>query len=610
MTTTVFWIDLAAYSLTTLVATSLLLVLGAGIRRALNLSFALLMAAVALWAGSSVALRVALSFDTGLQQFWMELSTLSFMLAAPLLLIFSGIYVQSKRKEPYIVAAVSLVAIGLFSIPLFRHQVITNVRLSPRGVVIWDRTPLGFLTSIPLLISPALALSLLWSEWRRLRELHLPLAFTALVISGLLFSLVHFPFPTLSLVMIVVSALLGYGVLNRQLFNPLRELTDHLEQQVAIRTQELEETAGELQQAFLRVKRHAAYLQTAAKAARSVSAIRDVDRLLRETVQLISDRFGFYHAGIFLLDEDRECVVLRAASSGGGLRMVKQGYEVQVGTASVVGYVAGTGEPHIALDTGEGAVQFDNPNLPQTRSEMALPLKVHDQPIGVLDVQSAEEAFTDEDVAVLQILADQLAVGIENARLFARTQSSLEELNRLYRSMTAQAWEEFVDATRPGLRRYWVGSSEVPEGMWDSLFAQARKKRQPVSTSYAVGEDGGEHALAVPVKLRGVPVGVLGFNRPIEVGAWRPEEIELAQGIAERVALALENVRLLEQAQQHTAREQLARQVVDRIRQAEGVEQALRMTASELSEALDVPHVSIKLDLESPRKTHGQEEIV
>jgi len=604
MTTSAFWIDVTAYGLTTLVAASLLLVvLGTGVRRALNLGFSLLMVAVGVWAGTSVALRVALWFETGTQQFWMELSTLAFMLIAPLMLVFSNIYVRARRFWPYGVVIASLVLIGVFSVPLFRHQVVANVRLESGGTVAWDRTAFSWVTSVPMLASAVLAVALLWRERQRLRESYLLVAFVVLVVFGTVFSILQVSFPTLSLVMIVVSSIMGYGVLNRQLFNPLRELTERLEERVAERTQELEKTTGELQQALRRVRRQVAYLQAAAEVARSVSAIRDVDRLLQETVRLISDHFGFYHAGVFLLDEGGEYAVLRAVSSKGGQRMLAWGHRLKVGEEGIVGYVAASGESRIALDVGEDGVRFDNPDLPDTRSQIALPLKVQDRVIGVLDVQSTEAAaFTEEDVTVLQTLADQLAVGLENARLLSQTTANLEELSRLYRVMTGEAWRQFV-AGRPDLSRYEAGAAEVPEETWTSIFAQARSQGRPVSACCVEGEGGGRHALAVPVKLRGVPIGVLGFHRPVEAGEWQPEEIALAEGVAERMALGLENVRLLEEARRRAARERLVTEISARVRASLDPDAVLKTAVRELGRVLGAELAAIEMT--GPERNDG-----
>ncbi|NIV28909.1 MAG: response regulator [Anaerolineae bacterium] len=188
---------------------------------------------------------------------------------------------------------------------------------------------------------------------------------------------------------------------------------------------------------FEETRRRATQLAAAAEVARDTTAILDVNQLLDETVHLISGQFDFYHAGVFLVDDAGEYAVLRAASSGGGQRMLKRGHKLAVGEVGIVGHVAARGEPRVALDVGEDAFHFANPELPRTRSEMALPLTSRGRVIGVLDVQSTEAtAFTQEDVTTLQTMADQLATAIENARLFGEIRSTAERLRELDRLKT------------------------------------------------------------------------------------------------------------------------------------------------------------------------------
>ncbi|RLC64329.1 MAG: hypothetical protein DRI79_03620 [Chloroflexi bacterium] len=359
-------------------------------------------------------------------------------------------------------------------------------------------------------------------------------------------------------------------------------------------------TAAELSQAHTRLAarseelaRRARHLEATARVAREAAAIHDVDELLNTTVHLISDRFGFYHAGVFLLDDAGEYAVLRAASSEGGQRMLERGHRLKVGEVGIVGWVAGAGEPRVALDVGEDAVFFDNPDLPRTRSEMALPLKVRDRVIGVLDVQSTEEAaFTEEDVTALQMMADQLAVAIENARLFAVTQASLQELNALYRQYTTQAWERFT-AERPQTVRYMLGTPAAE--VWRSCFERVRANGEPVTSLERGNGNEGQYTLAIPVRLRGIPIGVLGFRRPAERGAWQPHELAMVEAVAERLGLALENVRLLEEAQRRAHAERLTTEVTARIRTPMDVDTILQTAVKELGQVLRAAQVSVYL---------------
>ncbi len=534
---TAFWVDLVAYGAVAIISMGLIpVVMGIGIRRRVNLLFIALMLAIALWAGTSAVLRIALwrVWQAGpLQQFWMELSSLAFLMIAPLMLAFSAAYVETKARWPYWVSLLGLVGVGLFTIPLFRHQVVYNVHLTPSGVVSWNRTPLSFVLALPQTVGPILSLVLLWQERRRIRDYSLIVVFTVLLASALVFSIILVNFPSLSLTTLFVVGLLAYAILNRQLFSPLRELTRELERRVEERTRELAETSLRLQEANRDLARRTAQLEAASEVARRAAAIRDVQTLLDETVRLISQRFGFYHAGIFLVDEAGEYAVLRAASSEGGQRMLARGHRLAVGEVGIVGYVAKTGKPRIALDVGEDAVFFSNPDLPHTRSEMALPLKVGERVIGVLDVQSVDpSAFTDEDVSVLQTMADQVALAIENARLLQETQDRLREVEALTGQAVRTGWQQMATA-RPG---------------WGYIYdgVEVRPKEQA-----SLPEDAAP-GLTLPLQLAGgETVGrvALAFSDRSPTD----EEIAMARAVAEQAALALESARLFQETRRTLA---------------------------------------------------------
>ncbi len=184
--------------------------------------------------------------------------------------------------------------------------------------------------------------------------------------------------------------------------------------------------------------RHATLLYTAARVARNVTSILDPDELLQQTVDIICDEFSFYYAGVFLVDSTGQWAVLRAGRGEPGRKMIAEGHKLAVGGNSMIGSAVQQRQARIALDVGEEAVFFKNPHLPDTRSEMALPLVVHDEAIGALTVQSKEEAaFSEEDIAALQAMADQLAVAIHNARLHRRNQELLRQAERRARLLRA-----------------------------------------------------------------------------------------------------------------------------------------------------------------------------
>jgi len=269
----------------------------------------------------------------------------------------------------------------------------------------------------------------------------LPSPFVAVTSGSLLMTqTVHF----------ILAAVLLY-LANRSIYEALErarryaaELEEHKES--------LEETVEERTRDLAR---RAHYLEATSDVAQDATSVLDPQNLLSRVVALVSERFGFDHTGIFLLDATGEWAVLTAASSEGGQRMLARGHRLRVGEEGIVGYVAGRGEPRVALDVGADAMFLDNPDFPHTRSEMALPLRVRGEIIGALDVQSEEpEAFSDEDVAVLQTLADQVATAISNARLHDQAQQEIAERKRAEEALKeySERLEEMVEERTQELR--------------------------------------------------------------------------------------------------------------------------------------------------------------
>lgn len=263
---------------------------------------------------------------------------------------------------------------------------------------------------------------------------------------------------SIGILMVVVVVLLvtiwGRRRAERELVESNRELVamrNSLEQRVAERTRNLEQRSAQLAERTHDLERRSRQLEAAGQVARNAAAIHDVQQLLDATVQLISDQFGFYQAGVFMIDDLGQYAVLQAASSAAGQRLCESKYKLRVGEGGIVGYVTGTGEARIVSDVDADAVFLESADLPETRSEMAVPLKVRGRIIGALDVQSTETGvFSPDDVTILQTLADQVALAIENARLFQETQRALAEAQMVQRRLTREAWDGYVQERRRG----------------------------------------------------------------------------------------------------------------------------------------------------------------
>lgn len=322
-------------------------------------------------------------------------------------------------------------------------------------------------------------------------------------------------------------------------------------------------------------------LEAASSVARKIAEIRDLQSLLDNVTRSIADQFGFYHVGLFLLDDKKQFAILQAASSEGGRKMLQLGHRLGVGQTGIVGYVTGRGRPRVALDTGADAVFFDNPHLPLTHSEMALPLIVRGNVIGALDIQSEKgKAFSDDDVEIMQTVADQLAIAIENARLFSETEAVISQFEVLTALQTRDAWAGYLRRRAPGYQYTTLGV-------------------RPLSAAVpAAGEN--SHELRVPITLRGQEIGTIRLRRKETAPAWSPRERELAAEIAAQVALALDTSRLLEETQKSAARDQMIAGVSNRIRQTLDMETVLQTAANELRNAFGLMEAEVRLNPAKP----------
>jgi GAF domain-containing protein/HAMP domain-containing protein len=374
---------------------------------------------------------------------------------------------------------------------------------------------------------------------------------------------------------------LGYLATSfNQMTSQLRESIASLEQRVSDRT--------------LALERRASQMEAAARVAREAAGIRDIQRMLSQTTQLISHYFGFYHAGIFILDDVREYAVLQAANSEGGQKLLAKGHKLRVGQVGIVGYVADMGQPRIALDVGEDAIFFNNPDLPFTRSEMALPLKIRDQVVGVLDVQSIEEAaFTEDDVEVVQVLADQIALALDNTRLLEESQRTLEELRTLYGQQTRQAWRDRLKRGAISFRYTRMGSTEEVEGGEGGFEKDLTGVLKP-----EIRTRGDQQEILVPIMLHEQSLGMLVLRRDKSQKPWSNDELNLASDLITQVMPALENARLLDEIQARAQMESLVSQVSGRIQSSLDLETVLKTAVQEIGLALNANRVQIQLENE------------
>lgn len=367
----------------------------------------------------------------------------------------------------------------------------------------------------------------------------------------------------------------------------LQQLNQNLEERVSSRTAELE-------LANQRNEKRARQFEAIAQVARATTAAMELQDLLPRLVEVISQQFGFYHAGIFLLDEEREFAILRAANSEGGRRMLQRGHRLAFGQIGIVGHVAATGTPRIALDVGDDAVFFDNPDLPETRSELALPLRAGSEILGVLDVQSTESnAFQPEDVEVLTTLADQVTIAIQNARSFETSQALLREAQKTSGAYLQESWKVLQSQeTHTGYQVMANTLRRLPQPMASPQINRA------IASNQTIAETGEKSVLAVPIRLRNDVIGVINVRLP-EEHLIDPDDIDITEAVAERLSLAIETALLLKTTRKRAEVERVTSEISGKISSSTQFEAILRTAAEELSRALGGSEVLVQIQPET-----------
>ena len=372
-------------------------------------------------------------------------------------------------------------------------------------------------------------------------------------------------------------------------------------QQLRAQTDALEETTKQL--------------RATAAVAHACSSILDPEALSVEVVNRIQKELGgldVYYAGLFLLDEaeadaDRRFAALSAATGSIGRQLLEQDYKLPLDGSSAISRCITGQQPVVISGEEEEALVADSP-LRRARSEAALPLYSRGRVLGALSVQSTQEDVFDENiVAVLAAMADQVAVALDNARLFTQTGTALREVQAAQRRYLTEAWKEFLsirpvtrfDYTQPGIE---LGDSD------GKLLRDARRAAMLHERAVAIDSApsdpeaepvASQTVLAVPLKLRGQVIGALSLHETRRRRSWTAAEIGMAETIAEQVALTVENLRLMDEAQRRATRERLVGEVTARVRESLDLDTVLQSAAREISEALDLYDVTIHLGVDA-----------
>jgi GAF domain-containing protein len=363
----------------------------------------------------------------------------------------------------------------------------------------------------------------------------------------------------------------------------LRESLEELETRVEERTAELA-TANE------KNEHRAQQFESISQIAATISSTLDLNALLPQIATAISTKFGFYHTGIFLLDSRREFAVLSAANSEGGRQMLARNHRLRVGETGIVGYVTSTGKARVALNTGHDTIFFNNPDLPDTHSEIALPLKIGNEIIGALDVQSTEaNAFGQEDISILTTLADEVSIAIQNARQAEETRKALAESVASGRQFIQSGWQQFTKTQKiAGIRHTGARATLLytsGNGKAEDLLSN---REQPRLKSRGV-------SLSLPVKLRGEVIGSLDVQS-VDNRKWDQDELDIVAAIIERAAIAMENARLLTESQKREAKERTIGEISAKISAQSDIDRLLKTAVQELNRTLPGTEIAIQFN--------------
>ncbi|MBI2333213.1 MAG: GAF domain-containing protein [Chloroflexi bacterium] len=357
----------------------------------------------------------------------------------------------------------------------------------------------------------------------------------------------------------------------------LNTMTDTVKDLVFSLEQRVSERTIELQMAIQEGEKRGKQYEAIAKVAQAIGTHKNLQELLPQITEVISEQFGFYHVGIFLNDAMNKYAVLAAANSAGGRRMLKRGHQLKVGAQGIVGYATGTKKPRIALNVGEDAVYFNNPDLPETRSEIAFPLLESGDILGALDVQSTDaNAFSDKDLDALSILAELVSIAIQNAKLYEQMDRSLAEAEAVTRQFFRENWNRLAEEYKIGGYRY-TAAGATPLTALESSDGSAATDRKQVQ---------------VPIIMRGQEIGELSVMVPKDESI-KADQMDLIKAVADRVAVIAENARLFDETTRRAERERLVTDITTKIRGTNDPQAMIETAIHELREALKVSRIEI-----------------
>jgi len=354
-----------------------------------------------------------------------------------------------------------------------------------------------------------------------------------------------------------------------------------LEMQVQHRTSELQQRSG--------------YLQAVVEVSHATASILNTTQLMNEAVELIRSQFGLYYVGLFILDPSNEWAILRAGTGRAGQAMISRGHRIQYG-AGMIGWSIANAQPRIAADIEKDSVRLFTAELPETRSEAAFPLRSRGRVLGAMTVQSVQpEAFGEVEISTFQSLADQLAIGLDNAQLFDESQRALQEAQQITRQASKSGWESYLRSGVNLTFRYDDGQISAMANRLPAGTKQLVENATQPAESAALAAIDGSDRFSLPISVRDQTVGLVHFSRGAAKQSWSEDEVTLLENIVEQLGIALDSSRLYAETQHRAEQERLIGEITSRMRESLDVEAVLQTAAEEIYQTLNLDNLVIQL---------------
>ncbi len=346
-----------------------------------------------------------------------------------------------------------------------------------------------------------------------------------------------------------------------------------------------EEQSNRLKEQSRILERRSEALEASANVNQALAPTLDPEKILSQAAQLIQEQFGLSCVGIFMLDYDTKTINLKANSGGSGYTGSASDYSLFL-TEDMIGQSIIQKQALSYHDGDEEVALRLKERQPETRSQAAIPLRGRRETIGALALQSEEsQAFGSERLAILQILADQIAMFLENARLLAEREAALEATRRAYGDVTQSAWSEFAISTgQKGVRRDKGGLSPVE--------AEASLRQE---------KDGDDFVQSIPIKIRGKIIGYVDAHKSGS-RIWTSTEKELLSTLTSRLETAMDSARLYEEAQRRAVRERMVSDVSARMRETLDIEGVLATAAQEFCDSLGMAEAEVWINTDQPHR--------